>query len=74
MTNPDPSRVWHAILDDRFFCRVIRLSGAVGILRITDRKTGRDILEQDVVISEPGPEASDIASYRELCEKAIDAE
>lgn len=67
--------VWESILDNRYDCKVTRNLEYTGQLKVLDTETNRVLLDEEVYLSYGaffGPDASDVADWRDKIVKVID--
>ena len=72
----EPSTVWQSMLDGRYDVRVTRTEHThLGILKITDTRDGRVVLEESVPLSYGamfGPDIFDVQTWQERGIAVID--
>ena len=67
--------IWEAKLDEKFNCKVERLTERTGHLSVTNDETKEVILNKDVGLSYGalfGPDVDDVAYWQDLCVEAVD--
>jgi len=67
--------IWEDILDKRYICSVVRINKRGGNLRVVEKGTGRELLNQDVGLmygAQFGPDIDDVAKWQEICVAVVD--